>query len=95
VTFLTHTAPAILAGVAIVAITGCRAIVRKHTARDVAIELTLMVAPAILVALPFLWSIAGHYRLHIRNPIPLTWSDPNLPPDRWQPLWRRSLRGLC
>jgi hypothetical protein len=50
-------------------------------------ELTLILVPAVLVALPFLWSIVGHYRLQIRNPIPLTWSDPNFPPDHWQPLW--------
>ena len=43
--------------------------------------------PAVCVALPFLWSIVGHYRLHIRNPIPLTWLDPNLPPDDWESLW--------
>jgi hypothetical protein len=49
--------------------------------------LALIFVPAFLVSLPFLWSIAGHYLLRIKNPIPLMWSDPQLPPDRWLILW--------
>ncbi len=86
-TFLTHTAPAILAGVTIMVVTGWRAVLKERTSRELASEVAFILVPAVLVALPFLWSIVGHYRLQIRNPIPLMWSDPTLPPDSWEALW--------
>ena len=40
----------------------------------------------LVIGLPFLASIVGHYQLSVRNGLPLIWSDPNLPADDWRPL---------
>ena len=85
-TFLAHTGPAIAAGMTILAVTGCRVIAQREV-RTHARRLALIAGPAVLVALPFLWSIVGHYQLSIENPTPLIWRDPQLPPERWGTLW--------
>jgi hypothetical protein len=85
-TFLAHTAPAIIAGVTMLAVTAYRVAVERDV-RTQARGLALIVGPAILIALPFLWSIVGHYQLTIENPTPLIWRDPELPPERWATLW--------
>jgi hypothetical protein len=81
VTFLAHTAPAMIALVCILAVAGYRCGVEKHGAREALGELTLIAGPAILLAVPFLSTIVGRYRLRISNPIPLMWRDPGLPTD--------------
>jgi hypothetical protein len=85
-TFLTHTAPAILAASMIVTITTVRTWIEKRQIRELLIILSLVAGSALLIGLPFLVSIAGHYQLRVRNGLPLMWSDPNLPADDWRPL---------
>jgi hypothetical protein len=46
----------------------------------------MVAGPAVIVALPFLISIVGHYHLGVRNGLPLIWTDPTLPADDWRPL---------
>lgn len=86
-TFLAHTAPAIVAGLTILAVAGYRAAAGRCRFMPLARGLALTLAPAVLIALPFLWSIVGRYGLRIENAVPLVWRDPNLPPERWQTLW--------
>ena len=85
-TFLTHTAPAILAASMIATITMARTWIEKRQPRELLIILSLVAGPALLIGLPFLASIVGHYQLSVRNGLPLIWSDPNLPADDWRPL---------
>src|SRR5262245_54611845 len=59
-TFLTHTAPAILATATIVTVTIVRAAIEKQSLREPATVIALVAGPAIIVALPFLVSIVGH-----------------------------------
>jgi hypothetical protein len=86
-TFLSHTAPAIVAGICILAVSSYRVVAGTHRFSTVAGEVALIVGLGVLVALPFLWSIVGHYQLRIKNPVPLIWRDPDLPPESWQTLW--------
>ena len=81
VTFLAHTAPAMIALVCILAVAGYRCGVERHEAREALGKLGLIAGPAILLAVPFLSTIVGRYRLRISNPIPLMWRDPGLPTD--------------
>jgi hypothetical protein len=90
-TFLAHTAPAIVAGVCIVAVAAYRAVVERHPGRTLARELALTLVPAALMALPVLWSIVGRYQVRIKNPIPLMWRDLSLPPDLWQMVWQTAV----
>lgn len=74
VTFLTHTAPALLFGgvLAGYGISRWRQTPEawRAMARLALPALLIMASLALLVATPFLLSIVGHYRLHILNPIP-------------------------
>jgi hypothetical protein len=88
VTFLGHTGPAIVAVLTILAVTGYRVVAGERKVRTHARDLVLIAGPVVLIALPFLWSIVGHYRLSIENPTPLIWRDPQLPPERWETLWK-------
>lgn len=71
-TFLSHTAPAlILAAIAIVVLPTRRLAVAGLCAG--------------VVAAPFLWSIVGHYHLHIVNDAPVAWA--------WPPTTRAGIAG--
>ena len=85
-TFLVHTAPAILAASIIATTTVVRIGIEKRTPRELLIILALVAASALIVGLPFLASIVGHYHLRVRNALPLIWSDPRLPANDWRPL---------
>ena len=85
-TFLAHTAPAILAASMIATITIVRTWIEKRPPRELLSILSLIAGPALLIGLPFLASIVGHYQLRVRNGLPLMWSDPNLPSNDWRPL---------
>jgi hypothetical protein len=85
-TFLGHTAPALILGVVITSGCGLRAaapgtpwplILRRHA---------LLLLVALAVAAPFLWSILLRYRLQIRNPTPLAWV--------WLPLASNGIGGI-
>ena len=92
-TFLTHTAPAILAASMIATITIARTWIEKRPPRELLSILSLIAGPALLIGLPFLASIVGHYQLRVRNGLPLIWSDPNLPADDWRPLLAMIIHG--
>jgi hypothetical protein len=70
-TFLAHAAPALLLALVV-------ALDQAGTFRSAPSKLRRLAAwaapAALCVAGPFLWCVAGHYRLAIRNPIPLAWS---------------------
>ena len=70
----------------IATITMARTWIEKRQPRELLIILSLVAGPALLIGLPFLASIVGHYQLSVRNGLPLIWSDPNLPADDWRPL---------
>jgi hypothetical protein len=71
--FLGHAAPALLLGAVMLA---GAAGARRHAGslRGHAVA----AAVALVVASPFLWSIVGRYRLHVRNPAPLDWVGPGM-----------------
>jgi hypothetical protein len=81
ITFLAHTAPALLVFSIAGTITVAQIAMKRIAFRTALVNLALVAGPALIVALPFLWSIAGHYRLRVLNGVPLIWLDPNLPPD--------------
>ncbi len=72
-TFLGHTAPALILGLAILVSVAGEGFARRgpHLRRHV-----VLVASAAAAASPFLWSIVVRYRLHIRNRVPLDWVWP-------------------
>ena len=69
-TFLTHTAPAILAASMIATITIARTWIEKRQPRELLIILSLVAGPALLIGLPFLASIVGHYQLQCSERAP-------------------------
>jgi len=62
-TFLSHTGPALVLGGVALATLPRRSILVSGLV-------------ALVIASPFVWSIAWHYRLHIRNPTPMAWTWP-------------------
>jgi hypothetical protein len=72
-TFLGHTAPALILGLVIASGCGIRAAASAAALRRILRRHALLLLVALLTALPFLWSILFHYHLRIRNPVPLTW----------------------
>ena len=73
-TFLGHTAPALLAGV--LAAIGFAHDAGTGKGRASLVRHALIVGVAVVVAAPFLWSILLRYQLRIRNPAPLDWVWP-------------------
>jgi len=73
-TFLGHTAPALLAGV--LAAIGFAHAAGTGKGRASLVRHALIVGVAVVVAAPFLWSILLRYQLRIRNPAPLDWVWP-------------------
>lgn len=72
--FLAHTAPAVILGLcAVVAIFLADAKRNAFTTARLA-PLAIVLATAVVVSAPFLYSIVGLYRLHIANRDPLNWT---------------------
>jgi hypothetical protein len=73
-TFLAHTAPAMLFGGVFASYMVIRLLQAPESwatlARRHLLAAFILAGGALLVALPFLFSIVGHYELHIRNPSP-------------------------
>ena len=68
-TFLTHTAPALIGGLVVVGVAAVE--VWRGEDRVLAVKrVSIVVVTAFLVSLPFGVEILGHYRLHIVNPFP-------------------------
>jgi hypothetical protein len=86
-TFLAHMAPAMMAGACILVFATHVVVAEKRSFAALAGRLALIFGLALLFSLPFLWSIAGHYGLRIKNPVPLLWSDPQVAEDRWRAVW--------
>jgi hypothetical protein len=88
-TALAHTAPAVLAG-GVIAVDALSQLWHRRSraawtdVREIFVGLMLVGATALVVALPLLIPIAGHYGLTIHNPVPLVWLDPRMDPRRWQ-----------
>jgi hypothetical protein len=78
-TFLGHTAPALILGGIIVLYSLSQWFnMRKHHATrremiQLVANLFLLLIVAIMVSLPFLYTIVGRYHLHILNPLPNNW----------------------
>jgi hypothetical protein len=68
-TFLGHTAPALMLGLMLVGLIGCEAL-RTHAWSDSAIRLGIALGTAFLVSLPFVWPIVADYQLRTINPGP-------------------------
>lgn len=83
-TFLGHTAPAILIGAILVLVTLYRLTTDPEDRSRPLIDLVLTLATAAVVATPLLISIVGHYQLRIKNPVPTTWLDPSMYIDQWR-----------
>jgi hypothetical protein len=77
--FLTHTAPALLLGIAMAVEVDRR--LRQPNRGGWVAGCAVCLAAAVIVASPFLASIVGHYRLHILNPAPLAFVAPS---SRWR-----------
>jgi len=84
-TFLGHTAPALLLGV--LAAVGFGHDARTGRGRASLARHALLAGTALVIAAPFLWSIVVRYRLRIRNPAPLDWA--------WAPITLRTLPAFA
>ena len=89
VTALAHTAPAVLAAGVIVIDALSRLWPRRPLERSPddwrPLRGTIIAGvTAIIVALPLLVPIAGHYGLTIQNSVPLTWIDRRMEPQHWR-----------
>jgi hypothetical protein len=80
VTFLGHTAPALILGGIIIVCTAATAVRRADRTlassplRDAVIRLGIVFGAALVVSAPYLRNILVHYRLHILNPAPSSWT---------------------
>jgi hypothetical protein len=78
ITFLGHTAPAVILGMIILVGFGMNSVTRSELQVRSALftemlPLLLIVAVAFIVSLPFTFSILFHYHLRILNPVPGNW----------------------
>ena len=89
-TFLGHTAPAILLGVIITAGTVYQVQPAwthrfdRRFARRTAACFAIVVSSALVVSAPFLVSIVGHYHLSLQNRVPTIWLDPSFELANWR-----------
>jgi hypothetical protein len=96
-TSLAHAAPALLLG-GVIAVSVTRELVRgvsRPKLRSLGWSLALMALATLLVAWPFWFDILFHYRLRVKNPVPLTWLAGELSVERMGELAGRlvSVRG--
>jgi hypothetical protein len=86
-TFLGHTAPALVLGAVIL---WCWVLPAKEGGEKRLGAMgrghALLLGTALIVATPFLWSILFHYHLHVLNPTPLAWL--------WPPLAEQGAAGV-
>ena len=88
-TFLSHTAPAILLGVIITFGTLCHvlparlAALDQRAVRQSLVSFAMVVTAALVVSAPFLWSIVGNYGLSLQNRVPTIWLDPSIELANW------------
>jgi len=68
-TFLTHTAPFVVAAVVLATVLLGLLLQRRLTTGHVVLTTVLV----LLVASPFLWSIGVHYQFDVKNQAPMTW----------------------
>jgi hypothetical protein len=88
--FLTHTAPALIVGVAVVTLAVLRG-VRTGDWRLAGTGLAVTLAVALLVSAPLVISIVGHYGLRTRNPFPAVSVDELLDLSNRKALLRKLL----
>jgi hypothetical protein len=72
-TFLAHTAPALILGIVIASGWRLRAAAPGTAWAPILRRHALLLLVALVTAAPFLWSILFRYHLRVRNPTPLTW----------------------
>jgi hypothetical protein len=85
-TFLGHTAPALLLGAMIGTATIYRIVREADERRRPLWHLLVVITIAAGIAAPLLLSIVGHYQLRVKNPVPSSWLDDSLQLDRWRSL---------
>jgi hypothetical protein len=73
ITFLAHTAPAVIVGGIIALHTSVRAIQSRSLRRPL-IALGAIIIAALIVSAPLTLSIVGRYQLHVLNPAPTNWA---------------------
>lgn len=72
--FLAHTAPALVLGLAVLALVVASGTHDSHRARlPRPVAVMVLFGTAALVAAPLLWSIVGRYHLHVVNAAPAGW----------------------
>ncbi len=77
-TFLGHTAPAVILG-AIIVLTTLRRLISAGENRAKRLRAPLIIlATAFIVSLPFTFSILFHYHLRVANPVPGNWLYPSV-----------------
>jgi hypothetical protein len=73
VTFLAHTAPAMMAG-GIIALHTIVRLIRERERRSALMALGAIIIAALIVSAPLTLSIVGRYGLHVLNPAPTNWA---------------------
>ncbi|HUR19604.1 MAG TPA: hypothetical protein VMZ90_02265 [Vicinamibacterales bacterium] len=90
-TFLAHTAPALLVG-SIMALEAANALWRRNAQSRVCLTGTLLaLACAAAISLPLAISIVGRYHLRVLNPVPASWESGELLLKNFQTLVRGAL----
>lgn len=79
-TFLAHTAPALLFGVLVLVWVLTRFLASPADGLRAFGSAAVIGAVAAVVASPFLWVILGHYRGQVLNTLPILWLDPAMLP---------------
>lgn len=92
-TFLGHTAPALLFGTLLTLHLLWTLFWRKNV-KNALRDYIVLVAAALLVSLPYTWSIVGHYGLRVLNNFPNSWTVPLLYPENFGALLQAQLNPL-
>lgn len=95
-TSLAHAAPALVLAVVVAVVVGRELALGLSRWRELGVLLGLMALAALVVAWPFWFDILVHYRLRVRNPVPLTWLPGELTVERMGEITGRlvSVRGV-
>ena len=89
-TFLAHTAPAILLGLIIALQTAIVAVRDRARRRAALINFALIMALALIFSAPLTYSLVAHYRLHVLNLTPGDSIHPPVALDNFETYWRGS-----
>ncbi len=90
VTFLAHTAPAVMAGVIIAGQTLIAALRDRGRRRATVINFAVIVGLALVISAPLVYSLLVHYRLHVLNLTPGDSVHAPVALDNFETYWRGS-----